>query len=231
MAAATPNKVVTPELLREAAAQLDTARRQGLPPSSRGASSLVDACVSVILRSMRDSTVVDEEDGQVVTMGDAMLAGACQLDIRLRGRVLRDSALLLPDDSNRLGDKHVRALLDYDRRPKSSATGQDQDWDWDWDAEQGGSETLHTLSLTCHPNPVPLLRDVPRFSALTLTTLNLAFSTLPADLDRLVNVLPAGLRSLGLAGAQLPKEMPNGYLSWVLGLGNLARKMLVLQVS
>lgn len=242
-------KEPTRELLLEAAAFLET------PPRRRGAStttaarvsktsavpSLVDCCVDVILRSLHDTTVVDYEvdeegkhTGAAVTMEDAVLAGATQLSIPLRTRLLHRASLLPPDDPNRLSDRHLRALLEYNHnsnQPPARDTDSDDD---DWDAASTSSTHavgLTALSLTCHPSPLPILRDLPRarFAALSaLTTLNLAFATLPLHLDGVVAALPPGLRALGLAGVRPPREVPAP--GWVRGLDHLGRKMLVLQV-
>lgn len=235
-----------------------------------GAPSLVDVCLGLTLRLLRDETVVwdgegegedgDEEGIGAVTMREAMLAGAVELDLHLRAGLLETSALLPPDSGLRLSDGDVRVLLEYQEPPPTVAgkaltdangieTGsppvptsaasaqadEDEAEDDEWDTDPSARPTLPHLALTAHPAPLRLLRDVPRFSALALTSLDLAFAVLPG-LERVVGVLPAGLRGLGLAGVRAAKGRAGGvggggYDGWERGLGSLARKMIVLQVS
>lgn len=95
----------------------------------------------------------------------------------------------------------------------------------DWEEAEIESPELHHLPATAHPAPTSFLREVSTYSALALTSLNLAFSHI-ADLERLVGVLPPALRELGLAGCRFkqgPEELKRG---WAV----LGRKLLVLQV-
>lgn len=222
------------------------------PGRSRGGGvglpSLVDMCLQLTLRLLRDESVVwdpevdgdgDEED-RTVTMREAVLAGACELDLHLRAGLLSSSALLPSNSPLRLADGDIRALLEYEvpHAPQpppfqSSPAAESAEEDDEWDTDTLPRPTLHHLPLMLHPAPLRLLRDVPRLSALALTSLDLAFASLP-PLERLVTVLPPGLRALGLAGVRAaPKSKAGGesYDAWERGLGALARKMIVLQVS
>lgn len=203
-----------------------------------GPPSLVDVCLELSLRLLRDETVVwepeqGEEEGPV-TMREAVLAGACELDLHLRAALLSTSALLPPPSALRLADGDIRALLEYEV-PGETQPSQPEDED-EWDTDAAPRPMLHHMPLTAHPAPLRLLRDVPRLSALALTSLDLAFAALP-PLERVVAVLPAGLRALGLAGVRAAPRARGvgtggaGYEGWERGLGALARKMIVLQVS
>ncbi|TXT12069.1 uncharacterized protein COLE_02479 [Cutaneotrichosporon oleaginosum] len=150
-------------------------------------------------------------------MAQAMRAGVVQLSLHLRGALLAASGVVGP----RLSDADIRVLLEEaPRETPTDAGGEAREWeehdDWDKDTAR---PSLHHLPLMAHPSPLRLLRDVPRFTGLTLTSLDLAFATLP--LERVIGVLPASLRALGLAGARAR--------DWERGLGALGRKMRVLR--
>ncbi|GMK54492.1 hypothetical protein CspeluHIS016_0110780 [Cutaneotrichosporon spelunceum] len=187
-------------------------------PERSGAPSLVDTCVRLTLQLLRDDSVVWDDEGPV-TMGDAVRAGVPELDLHLRGALLAASARLPPGSPMRLADCDIRVLLEDEGRATEVEEGEDE-----WDTE-AARPTLHHLPLMTHPAPLRLLRDVPRFTALTLMSLNLGFCALP-PLERLVAVLPSGLRALGLAGVQVA---PKTSSEWERGLGALGRKMIVLQ--
>jgi hypothetical protein len=216
--------VAAPE--REAsAAELAAAESfLGHPPrTGGGVPSLVDVCLRLTLELLRDDTVVWDEEGEgPVTMGEAVRAGTTELDLHLRGALLSASARLPPGSPLRLADGDIRVLLEDEvLSPRPEDGGEDE---WDTDATR---PALHHLPLMSHPAPLRLLRDIPRFSGLTLTSLDLGFAALPL-LERLVAILPAGLRALGLAGV---RAAPKAGADWERGLGALARKMIVLQVS
>ncbi|ORY35836.1 hypothetical protein BCR39DRAFT_512456 [Naematelia encephala] len=96
-----------------------------------------------------------------------------------------------------------------------------------WDTNSSTSSSLEIrlqhLSLTLHPNPIPLLRHL---SPLIPSSLNLAYSSIP-DLSKLVQLLPASMRELGLCGVKIKGSLDH----WRRGLAALGRKMLVLKVS
>lgn len=215
----------TPEGLQNAAAFLDE--------SHTARPSLVDVCARLVLGMLRDTSVVSEDGDEEVTLADAVLAGACELDVHLRGLLISTASV----SGERLADRQVRALLEYadssgsdttasGTQPESqletpSDASSNGDSEWDTDAVQ----PLTHLALAMHPNPLPLLRDAPHARLLALTSLDLAYATLP-DLDRLVAVLPARLRALGLAGVR----SRGGYDGWQRGLALMARKLILLQV-
>lgn len=213
--AVAPDREASEAELATAEAFLGHPQRTGA-----GAPSLVDVCLRLTLQLLRDDTVVWDEEGEgPVTMRDAVSAGVTELDLHLRGALLSASARLPPGNPLRLADGDIRLLLEDEALASPpSEEGEDE---WDTGATR---PTLHHLPLMAHPAPLRLLRDVPRLAALTLTSLDLGFAALP-PLERLVPALPAGLRALGLAGVRAAKS------DWERGLGALARKMIVLQVS
>ncbi|BEI85555.1 hypothetical protein CcaverHIS002_0509560 [Cutaneotrichosporon cavernicola] len=209
--------VVAPE---QEANELELAAAEtflGHPPRiESGPPRLVDICSRLTLQLLRDDTVVWDEDGERVTMAEAVRAGVAELDLHLRGALLSASALLPPASPLRLADGDIRVLLD------EAFSREEEEDEWDTEATR---PTLHHLPLMAHPAPMRLLRDIPRFTGLTLTSLDLGFCALP-PLERLVAALPSGLRALGIAGVRAaPKTSPE----WERGLGALARKMIVLK--
>lgn len=198
--------------------------------SPRLGQSLLGTCVQLTLRLLRDKTVV-YDDEETVTLADAVLAGACQLEGHLRGLLISTASV----SGARLSDKQIRALLEFDDKSMADDASKVREAvepgepdpsseESDWDAAT--TEPLAHLPLALHPNPIPLLRDAPHARLLVLTSLDLAFATIP-DLDRLVAALPVRLRALGLAGVR----STSGYESWSRGLTLMARKLIVLQVS
>ncbi|KAL1409892.1 hypothetical protein Q8F55_003891 [Vanrija albida] len=162
-----------------------------------------------------------------MTLGEAVLETTRELDLRFRDLLIRRAALLPQGDPLRLSDRQIRGLLEYDPGVRGGRRPDPGEEDDDWDSPENGDMITH-LALTAHPSPIPLLRDVPRLQALALTSLDLAYCTLPADLDRLVTVLPSGLRALGLRGVRAPTS-PDVMKLWPHGMGSLGRKLVVLR--
>lgn len=113
------------------------------------------------------------------------------------------------------------------------------EWDDDWDAPELATTALHHLAITLHPSPQTLLgrlrmpltfAQTSMTSASSLTSLNLAYSTLPTDLDKLVNLLPSGLRELSLVGVRFRGETVRK-ADVNRGFASLGRKLIVLTVS
>lgn len=185
--------------------------------------SLLDTCARLVLRLLRSTTVVDDDEGGSIPLADAVLAGACQLDGHLKGLLISTASAL----GCRLSDRQIRALLEYaehgDDGTLEATDSEGMDGvDWDTDAV----EPLAHLALALHPNPLPLIRDAPSARLLALTSLDLAYATVP-DFQRFVAVLPAGLRSLGLAGVR----GGGGQVTWLHGLTAMSRKLTLLRVS
>lgn len=194
--------------------------------SLQGPPTLVQSCFSVVLSTIA-GRAASTDAYDAVDFAEAMLFASRELDIGLRGAMLDASALLSPRDPRRLSDAAIRVLLEHE--DVSATAGPDggvkpETVDIDWDADP--PPTLSHLALTAHPAPLRLLQDIPRLRALSLTTLDLAFATLPS-MDKVAHALPAGLRVLGLAGV----KSGVGYTSWTRGMKVLARKLTVLHVS
>lgn len=194
---------------------------------SPGPPSLVSCCIGVVLSTIAGRADADGSEYDAQDMAAAMLFAARELSISLRGRILADSASRVPRDPVRLSDTAIRVLLEHDSGPHHPGQPErpvDDNEGSDWDDDP--TPTLAHLPLTAHPAPLRLLQDVPRLRALSLTSVDLAFATLPA-MDRVVHILPPTLRTLGLAGVRSGE----GYASWARGMGALGKKMTVLHVS
>ena len=188
-----------------------------------------------------------------VTMAQAVLEQLPYFEPQVKLALLDLSASLPQDDQLRLNDACTRALLSdppaFD--PTSGNTATPDDWD---NTDYPTPETLPLVSrpeirhlhLTLAPSStlLNLLRDIHRapsiFRSVSLVSLNLAYSCV-RDLERLVDILPPGLRELGLVGVRVGTDRGTGFErrsggvdgdeSVKRGLGALGRKMLVLKVS
>jgi hypothetical protein len=148
-----------------------------------------------------------------LTMAEAMRAQLPYLPPHLKSTLLDTSSLFPPPSATpaspaislRLDDTSIRALLSTPPLPSdpcpdivpSSSTSASS-----WSDDPLSPPEIRHLSLTLHPAPLSLLRDIPHFPGVTLTALNLAYGSI-RDLERLVSALPPGLRELGLAGVRL----------------------------
>ena len=229
----TVRQVTTKDL--EHASELFGALALGLQ-ARLGASSLVDETLRAILAHLNTDEVieVEVEDGTVVSiqLADLMRDHLPQLDTHLKARLLQLSSVLPEGATSRLSDKATKLLLHTSSELTRDIDIPDHEAELDLDDPLWDSHsfpTLHHLPLTLHPSPHALLRQLPVFSAVTLTSLNLAYSTLHPDLERLVTVLPSSLRELGLAGVRVKGSM--SVEGWRRGLGILGRKLIVLRVS
>lgn len=203
-----------------------------------------------MLRHLQDRTPIHVEEPQlppstsetisvqpinIITLGKLLEDNLCYLDPHIKLSLLLLSSVQPEPSPLRLADSSLRSILsvppaeppDLSASPGGYiAAGTEATEAEDWEEVEIDAPELHHLPLTAHPAPIAILREVPAFSALALTSLNLAFSHV-ADLERLVNILPAALRDLGLGGCRLkqgPEELKRG---WAM----LGRKLLVLQVS
>lgn len=195
--------------------------------------------------------------GMMTTVGAIFREQTSSFDTHLKSRML-DIASIMPESStSRLSDRSLQAILSL---PPAGDLSHDTGWtdvddthadlalcsleddeDTDWEATDMTSDRtrlINHLPLTLHSAPPQFLRSLPNLSALSLTSLNLAYSTIPYDLDRLVAVLPSGLRALSLCGVRFGR-VQNGrqvdQIAWeqrVVGsFTKLARKLVVLKVS
>jgi hypothetical protein len=125
----------------------------------------------------------------------------------------------------RLSGQSIQAILRPPRdtyNPTDSLTSSDDDIDWD---SGPLTERIHHLGMTLHPDPCRLLRSVNLLPTIALTSLDLAYSTIP-HVDKLVTALPTGIKELGLVGVRYPSEA-----EFVRMLGLLGKKMMLLHVS
>lgn len=206
-------------------------QQSGTRPSI-GSALLVQHCLRAVLRYMNSEEELGNADGgdDEVLLGDVMRDQAAFLDSHLKSGLLEMSSFLPEGDPLRMSDRSIRAILSSPLEPGTDSVEWEDDFEsMDWGATD---PTIHHLSLIQHPAPMAILRHLPTLSALSLTSLNLAYSTL-GDLDRLVTALPVGLRELSLCGVR----MKGGELrladgdAWRRALGAIGRKLIVLNVS
>lgn len=208
------------------------APQQSTARQTIGSERLVVHCLRAVLRYLNSEEVLDDtdEDEERVFLGDVMRDQAAYLDSHLKSGLLEQSSFMPVSGRHRMSDKSIRAIL------TSPQDTERQTHEWEDDTEGmdwGGTDpTMHHLPLIQHPAPTAILRHLPSLSALSLTSLNLAYSTL-ADLDRLVTVLPVGLRELSLRGVRMKggeMRLADGD-AWRRALGAMGRKLIVLTVS
>lgn len=197
-----------------------------------GAPRLTEICFKTILHALASHTLLESGgDADEAVLGDVMRDQVGYLDPHLKAGLLETGSLLLADNPARLSDKSIRSILsDPDAHREDcweQVTVGSDEIEWD-----DAGATLHHLPLTVHPSPTMLLRQVPTFPLLALSSLNLAYSTLH-DLDRFVAVLPSSLRELSLCGVKL--KGGEGALfdgdAWRRALCAMGRKLIVLTVS
>ena len=178
-----------------------------------------------MLVSLEDSSTPEPTSNvDQVYLNDLLREQLPYLENHLKAALLSLSSFQVPP-SPRLSDKSLKSLLlsSIDAPPV-----EEDHTTWD---TPSADTTLRHLPLTLHASPHTLLRQLPSFSALSLTSLNLAYSTLHPDLERLVTVLPSTLRELGLAGVRVGGTKSLNVEGWRRALGMLARKLIVLRVS
>lgn len=163
---------------------------------------------------------IEQQDNETYSMGRLLREQTTYLEPHLKTDLV-DAASLLPETSKHISDRAYKAML-YDLPPDISEE-EDTVHENDWDTPDVDAHLTH-LPLTLHSSPVTFLRSVPSVSS--LTSINIAYSIIP-DLEGLVNVLPKGLRELGLAGISIK----NGEDSVKKGFIRLARKLIVLKVK
>ncbi|OCF33613.1 hypothetical protein I316_04686 [Kwoniella heveanensis BCC8398] len=165
----------------------------------------------------------EEQKNAVYTLGRVLREQVAYLTTQLKSALLRQASLLPSSDPSRLSDRSILAILsdsppdlsdesvnhpssdrtiegdEFSGPEESQTNGLNGDGDeWDSPDALDGSILIADLPLTLHSSPHSILRQIPITSS--VTSLNLAYSTLHPDLERLVAVLPPGLRELGLVG-------------------------------
>lgn len=216
---------VTATQLEEASSLFTHRPRQRNKPVPR----LLDFCFDVFLRCVDDESVIyapehgeeiEQHENETYTMGRLLREQVAYLEPHLKTDLI-DAASLLPEASKHISDRSYKAIL-YNLPPDLSEE-RDNTHESDWDTPDLDFHLTH-LPLTLHPSPLTFFRSIPSISS--LTSINIAYSTIP-DLEGLVDILPKGLRELGLAGVSIKK----GEDSVKKGFIRLARKLIVLKVS
>ncbi|WVQ86016.1 hypothetical protein IAT38_008184 [Cryptococcus sp. DSM 104549] len=198
---------------------------------------LMEFCFKVVLRHMEDEQVIyapeegetggSEEDvkSETYTMGRLLREQVAYLEPHLKAGLL-DTLSLLPESVPRIGDRSYRAILSDPPPDMELDLGTADESEEDWDVPGVPSLPPTHIPLTLHPSPHILLRHLPLASS--LTSLNLAYSTLPEDFEALVGALPPGLRELSLAGARVGKRADMREDGVRRGMSRLGRKLIVL---
>jgi hypothetical protein len=199
-----------------------------------GPAKLVEYCLNAVLLHLESEDTISEPDGsdgqgyEEVTVGEAMQEQVGYLEPHLK-IALFDIASVRQSITSRLSDRSIRAIL---HRPEDAdpevSTRQNLEVFDDWSETLTSLPDIHYLPIILHPNPLPLLRQLSSFLSLSLTSLNLAYSTIK-DLEKLVIGLPASLRELSLVGIRFNGQKEDDV--WRRGLGLLGRKLIVLRVS
>lgn len=213
---------------------------------SKGPAGLVELGLRAVLRHLEDERVVylptdeiqidqtqvppgsDSEISEEITLGALLREQVAYLEPHLKAALL-DLASVIPEGSSRLTDRALGAILNSppESVDECDHTPDHDDHDEDetsWD-EPTSSTALHHLPLTLHSNPLSFIRQLPSFPGISLTSLNLAYSTI-TNLERLVSALPSSLRELGLAGVRAPHK--DAQENWRRGTASVGRKFIVL---
>lgn len=211
----------------------------------RGVGRLLEHCFTAVIRYLDSDEIVwtddilDDPGGQVgrrsdkdmvgVTLGRVMREGLPYLDSHLKLAFMAFNAGR-SSDSQRISDHSLRALMSPVPHPESDAhilSNVDEEDAWDeTTSDPGSSIFVHHLALTLHPAPHAFLRSITQYPTVALTSLDLSYSSLPKNIERMINVLPNGLRGLSLAGARITTEEKE----WTRALTLIGRKLTVLKV-
>jgi hypothetical protein len=186
-----------------------------------------------------DAPLTNSAASGSTTLGALLREQVAYLEPHLKSSLIELAALRPEGSATRLTDRGLRAILtsppdpdDHEEEvvPRTRTSNVDIEHD-DWDDFQSQSMTLHHLPLTLHLNPASFLRSLPSLPVLSLTSLNLAYCTIP-NMERLVAVLPPALRELGLAGVRPLSESQETALvdDWRRALAALGRRMIVLRM-
>ena len=239
------SSTITEEQLQQASSLISN---PSLQQSTRGVIRLVEHCLYTALRFLNDDHVIHlaqdqkegrgcaarEVQGSVWTCGEVLREQTAYLESPLKAMLLQMSSTQPENSPLRLADASLRAILGSHVSVSNHRFSHTDEWDRSSANSEEGCETADTtlqyLPLTLHPSPQTFLRLLPSFLSLSLTSLNLAYSSLPVELEKLVTVLPPGLRELGLVGVRFTRERPGGSEDWRRGLGLLGRKLIVLRV-
>jgi hypothetical protein len=169
-----------------------------------------------VIRYLDCPDIYDQEDGSTITYGEWLRGQVRNYRQDFKVGLLANYA---NHPSPRLSDKSIQAILLPPHDPDSRPTNDGDEWD------QGFlGEMTHHLGITLHPDPSRLLRSINSLPNVALTSLNLAYSTIP-HVEKLVMALPVGLKELGLVGIKCTSEETFGKM-----LGLLGRRLRLLHV-
>lgn len=159
-----------------------------------------------------------------------MREGLLYLDTHLKIALLGFSSSRATGDG-RLSDRSIRGLLlpppTIDTILSAPSGEEEETWDDPSDMTVDRASLIHHLGPTAHPSPHIFLRNITTLPLAALTSLDLAYSVVPKEAERLVNALPVGLRELGLVGVRCEADEKG----WTRFLVMLGRKLIVLKVS
>jgi len=161
-----------------------------------------------------------DEDGTTITYGQFYRNDVRGYDEKFKIGLLGNHS---SHPTPRLSDRSVKAILsppDTDHGPPVESASEEDDWD-----TGPLTERIHHLGITLHPDPYRLLRSINPLPTVALTSLDLAYSTIP-QVEKLVEALPRGLKELGLVGVRCSSE---GEFTRMLGL--LGKRLTLLHVS
>ncbi|WVQ95700.1 hypothetical protein IAU59_002799 [Kwoniella sp. CBS 9459] len=204
---------------REAVADADGKGKARADLQNDGNSARVSATSAHTDKSHRTEISISE----VYTLGRLLREQVPYLTAQLKSALLRQASLLPSSNPSRLSDRSILAILSdpppdnqaeehlhslenhcSTRTDGISAYGESDSDDWDAPDTLDSSVLISDLPLTLHTSPHTILRQIPITGS--ITSLNLAYSALHPDLERLVAVLPPGLRELGLVGVKFGGE-------------------------
>jgi hypothetical protein len=210
---------VTKRDLVEATDLLDLGRLS--VPTNIGVPRLLDCCYRAIIRNLDNDVLYwDEEKGEHWSIGGDLRDQIPDLPPHSKAGILANHA---SHPKPRLSDKSLKALHllpEHTTRPSNVTS-------WDEEDLPSPKEMVHHLSITLHPHPHRVLRIVNNhLPAVALTSINLAYSFIPADIEKMVRVLPTGLKELGLVGV---RSLNVEDLTHALEV--LAKRFMVLEVS
>ncbi|WWC65405.1 uncharacterized protein I303_108023 [Kwoniella dejecticola CBS 10117] len=232
-AIAPKDQPVTTDQLTASSALLSASPSHSSRPSQ--SDTLVKFCFMAVLRHLEDERVIytPDEDGLggegIYTLGRLLREQIPYLSSPLKSAFLDIASTLPSNYPHRLSDRAFLAILSETPAEEHHVESQSSDTSTvnDWDIPPISDTAISHLPITLHPSPHQLLSRISELNS--ITSLNLAYSTLPSDMDKLVSVLPAGLRELGLVGIRFGGKTVDD-LNLRRGFSALSRKLIVLRM-
>jgi hypothetical protein len=161
-----------------------------------------------------------DEDGTTTTYGQFYRNDVRGYDEKFKIGLLENHS---SHPTPRLSDRSVKAILsppETNHQPPVRSGNEEDDWD-----TGPLTERIHHLGITLHSDPYRLLKSINPLPTVALTSLDLAYSTIP-QVEKLVDALPRGLKELGMVGVRCTSE---GEFTRMLGL--LGKRLILLHVS